>query len=129
MRLVVIGGVAAGLSAAARAKRLDASLEVLVLEKGDQISYSACGLPYLLEGQVRDWRQLVGFTADEFLGAKNVSVRTSTEVAAIAHSRRELTTHSGEKLHYDKLVVATGARARCPERCMPLHTLADGVRL
>ena len=129
MRLVVIGGVAAGLSAAARAKRLDASLEVLVLEKGDQISYSACGLPYLLEGQVRDWRQLVGFTADEFLRAKNVSVRTSTEVAAIAHSRREVTTHSGEKLHYDKLVVATGARARCPEQCMPLHTLADGVRL
>ncbi|MEP7365194.1 MAG: FAD-dependent oxidoreductase [Acidobacteriota bacterium] len=129
MRLVVIGGVAAGLSAAARAKRLDASLEVVVLEKGDQISYGACGLPYLLEGQVRDWRQLVGFTPAEFLRTKNVSVRTRAEVAAIAHSKREVTLHSGEKLPYDKLVIATGARARCPDRCLPLHTLADGVRL
>ncbi len=129
MRLVVIGGVAAGLSAAARAKRLDPALEVVVLEKGEQISYGACGLPYLIEGQVRDWRQLVGFTRDEFVRAKNVSVRTRAEVSAIAHSRRELSLHSGEKLHYDKLVIATGARARCPEQCLPLHTLADGVRL
>lgn len=129
MRLVVIGGVAAGLSAAARAKRLDPSLEAIVLEKGEQISYSACGLPYLLEGQVRDWRQLVGFTPAEFLRAKNVSVRTGAEVAVISHSRREVALQSGEKLHYDKLVVATGARARCPEQCLPLHTLADGVRL
>jgi len=129
MRLVVIGGVAAGLSAAARAKRLDPSMEVLVLEKGEHISYSACGLPYLLEGQVRDWLQLVGFTPERFLLEKNVSVRGGAEVAAIAHSRRQLTLLSGEKLHYDKLVIATGARARCPDTCLPLHTLADGVRL
>jgi NADPH-dependent 2,4-dienoyl-CoA reductase/sulfur reductase-like enzyme len=129
MRLVVIGGVAAGLSAAARAKRLDSSLEVVVLEKGEQISYGACGLPYLIEGQVRDWRQLVGFTPGEFLRAKNVSVRTGAEAAAISHARREVTLAPGEKLHYDKLVIATGARARCPQECVPLHTLADGVRL
>ena len=83
------------------------------LEKGEQISYGACGLPYLLEGQVRDWRQLEGYTPDSFLRAKNVSVRTRSEVAAITHARRELTLHSGEKLHYDKLVItAGGAPAR-----------------
>ena len=53
MRLVVIGGVAAGLSAAARARRIDPSLEIVVLEKGPAISYGACGLPYYLEGRVR----------------------------------------------------------------------------
>ena len=50
MRVAVIGGVAAGLSAAARAKRLDPSIDVIVLERGEVISYSACGLPYYVEG-------------------------------------------------------------------------------
>ena len=53
MALVVIGGVAAGLSAAARARRLDPHLEIVVLEKGPVISYGACGLPYFVEGRVR----------------------------------------------------------------------------
>ena len=53
MKLVVAGGVAAGLSAASRARRVDPSLEILVLEKGRRISYGACGLPYWIEGQVR----------------------------------------------------------------------------
>lgn len=129
MRLVVIGGVAAGLSAAARAKRLDPSLEVTVLEKGEQVSLGACGLPYLIEGQVRDWRQLIGFTPETFRQLKNVTVRTRAEAVAVAHARREVTLATGERVHYDKLVVATGARARCPEGCMALHSLEDGVRL
>ena len=54
MALVVIGGVAAGLSAAARARRLDPHLEIVVLEKGPVISYGACGLPYFVEGRVRE---------------------------------------------------------------------------
>ena len=56
MALVVIGGVAAGLSAAARARRIDPRLEIVVLEKGPVISYGACGLPYLVEGRVHDAR-------------------------------------------------------------------------
>ena len=53
MALVVIGGVAAGLSAAARARRIDPRLDIVVLEKGPVISYGACGLPYFIEGRVR----------------------------------------------------------------------------
>ena len=56
MALVVIGGVAAGLSAAARARRIDPRLEIIVLEKGPVISYGACGLPYFVEGRVREAR-------------------------------------------------------------------------
>ena len=129
MRLVVIGGVAAGLSAAARAKRLDPSLDVLVLEKGDHISLGACGLPYLLEGQVRHAGQLFAYTPESFRAAKNVSVRTRAEAAAIAHSRREITLATGERVPYDKLVIATGARARAPQGCLALHSLADAERL
>jgi len=111
MRLVVIGGVAAGLSAAARARRLDRSLEIVVLEKGPEISYSACGLPYYVEGQVRDLADLVHFTPERFRRDRNIDVRTGAEVAAIHHSRREVALAGGERIHYDKLVVATGARA------------------
>jgi NADPH-dependent 2,4-dienoyl-CoA reductase/sulfur reductase-like enzyme len=111
MRLVVIGGVAAGLSAAARARRLDRNLEIVVLEKGPLISYGACGLPYYIEGQVRDLAELVRFTPERFRRERNIEVRTGAEVAAIHHSRREVALAGGERVHYDKLVIATGARA------------------
>ena len=66
MALVVVGGVAAGLSAAARARRIDPRLEIVVLEKGPVISYGACGLPYFVEGRVREIRQLIGYTPEYF---------------------------------------------------------------
>src|SRR6266542_1028406 len=114
MRLLVIGGVAAGLSAAARARRLDRELEILVLEKGNTISYGACGLPYYVEGRVRDARQLIVYTPEYFRKERNISVRTAAHVTAISHSRREVSIAGGERIHYDRLVIATGAR---PERC------------
>ena len=110
MRLVVIGGVAAGLSAAAHARRLDKNLGIVVLEKGPVISYGACGLPYYIEGQVRDLAELVHFTPERFRRERNIEVRTGVEAAAIHHSRRQVALAGGEKVHYDKLVVATGAR-------------------
>jgi NADPH-dependent 2,4-dienoyl-CoA reductase/sulfur reductase-like enzyme len=132
MRLVVIGGVAAGLSAAARARRLDRSLEIVVLEKGPDISYGACGLPYYIEGQVRDLAELVRFTPERFSRERNIEVRTGAEVAAIHHSRREVALVGGERMHYDKLVLATGART-LPDCQAPhvftLETPGDARRL
>src|SRR4051812_36038244 len=104
MRLLVIGGVAAGLSAAARARRLDPGLEILVLEKGETISYGACGLPYYVEGRVRRPEDLIVYTPDYFRRERNITVRTGTAVAAIAHPRREVSLAGGERVHYDKLV-------------------------
>ncbi|HFB98180.1 MAG TPA: pyridine nucleotide-disulfide oxidoreductase, partial [Bryobacterales bacterium] len=66
MRLVVIGGNAAGLSAAARARRLDRWLEIVVLEKGPVVSYAACGLPYFIEGRVRRLEELQVASIEEF---------------------------------------------------------------
>ena len=133
MRLLVIGCVAAGLSAAARARRIDPSLEIIVLEKGADISYGACGLPYFIEGRVRRAEQLVVYTPEYFRKERNIQVRTGARVVAISHPRREVTLDGGERAHYDRLVIATGARPRALELAGPpvltLHTLADAEHL
>ena len=136
MRLVVIGGVAAGLSAAARARRLDPSIEIVVLEKGDAISLGACGLPYYIEGQVGAVEDLILYTPERFQKERNIQVRTPAQVSAIQHSRREVVLDGGERLHYDRLVIATGARPAASAirgadlpHVFTLHSLDDARRL
>ena len=116
MALVVIGGVAAGLSAAARARRIDPRLEIIVLEKGPVISYGACGLPYFVEGRVRDVTELIIYTPEYFRKQRNIDVRTGARVVAISHPRREVVLESGSKVAYEKLVIATGRAAGCRNR-------------
>jgi CoA-dependent NAD(P)H sulfur oxidoreductase len=133
--LVVIGGVAAGLSAAARARRLDPHLEIVVLEKGPVISYGACGLPYLVEGRVRDAGDLIVYTPEYFRSERKIDVRTGARVVAISHARREVALESGARVPYERLVIATGARCdtcaigTLPPHVFTLHTLDDATRL
>jgi NADPH-dependent 2,4-dienoyl-CoA reductase/sulfur reductase-like enzyme len=138
MRLLVIGGVAAGLSAAARARRIDPSLEIVVLEKGADISYGACGLPYYLEGRVRNAEQLIVYTPEYFRKERNIAVRTGARVVSISHPRREVTLDGAgaERVHYDKLIIATGARPHTTDfeaaalpHVFALHALEDAERL
>jgi NADPH-dependent 2,4-dienoyl-CoA reductase/sulfur reductase-like enzyme len=136
MSLVVIGGVAAGLSAAARARRIDPHLPITVLEKGPLISYGACGLPYFVEGRVRDARQLVVYTPEYFRKERNIEVRMGARVAAISHPRREIALESGERIPYDRLVIATGTRCDTSAirgagqpHVFTLHTVADAERM
>ena len=132
MRLVVVGGVAAGLSAASRARRLDAALEIVVLEKGERISYGACGLPYFIEGRVRSIDDLTVYKPEFFERERNIRIRTQTEASAIRHSSRELVLASGERLHYDRLIWTAGARPAQrvgDPRVFYLHTDQDALRL
>ncbi len=136
MRLVIIGGVAAGLSAASRARRIDRSLEIVVLEKGPTISWAACGLPYLLEGRVHSRDELIVYTPEYFRRERNIEVRTGAEVTAILHSARQVAVAGGERLHYDRLVVATGARpdlrllrGGVADNVFTLHSLEEAERL
>src|SRR5256885_2174427 len=124
------------MSAAARARRLDRSLEIIVLEKGPTPSYSACGLPYFVEGQVRKLDDLLVHPAEYFARERNIAVRTGVAVTAISHARREVATSIGERVHYDKLVIATGARVDDvplpgidPAIVFRLQTLADAGAL
>src|ERR1039458_5128316 len=112
MLLLVIGGVAAGLSAAARARRIDPSLEIVVLEKGADISYGACGLPYYLEGRVRRAEELIVHTPEYFRKERNIAVRTGARVVSISHPRREVTLDGGARVPYDRLAIATGPGLR-----------------
>jgi NADPH-dependent 2,4-dienoyl-CoA reductase/sulfur reductase-like enzyme len=136
MALVVIGGNAAGLSAAARARRLDPRLEIVVLEKGPVISYGACGLPYFVEGRVQEAKQLIVYTPEYFRKERNIDVRTGARVVAVSHPRREVTLESGGRVRYDHLVIATGARCdsmgiagASGPNVFTLHTLDDAERM
>ena len=133
MKLLVIGGVAAGLSAASRARRLDPSLEITVLEKGGRISYGACGLPFFIEGRVWNFDALTVYTPEFFENERNIRIRLGAEVAAIRHPSREVVLACGERLRYDRLIWAAGARpATRPEgdtRIFCLHTDLDALAL
>jgi NADPH-dependent 2,4-dienoyl-CoA reductase/sulfur reductase-like enzyme len=136
MALVVIGGVAAGLSAASRARKLDPRLEIVVLEKGPVISYGACGLPYFVEGRIRDASQLFVYTPEYFRKERKIDVRTLARVVSISHPRREVVLDSGARVAYEKLVISTGARcdtSRIQGAQQPhvftLHTVDDAERM
>ena len=136
MALVVIGGNAAGLSAAARARRIDPRLPIVVLEKGPVVSYGACGLPYLVEGRVQVPEQLIVYTPEYFRKERNIDVRTGARVVAVAHPRREVLLESGERIRYDHLVLSTGARCdttgiagAAQPNVFTLHTLDDAERM
>jgi NADPH-dependent 2,4-dienoyl-CoA reductase/sulfur reductase-like enzyme len=135
MRLVVVGGVAAGLSAAARARRIDARLEITVLERGGSVSHGACGLPYYVEGRIGSIDSLVTYTPEYFRRERNICVRTDAAVARVEHGRRRVVLEGGEAVPYDRLVLATGARPRPVAGMEPgghvftLNSPGDGVRL
>src|ERR1041385_9202366 len=136
MALVVIGGVAAGLSAASRARRIDPQLEIIVLEKGPDISYGACGLPYYVEGRVEETAGLVVYTPEFFRKERRIDVRVNAKVVSISHPRREVLLESGAHVPYEKLMIATGARcdtmgiAGCSQpHVFTLHTLEDAERM
>jgi CoA-dependent NAD(P)H sulfur oxidoreductase len=117
-RLVVIGGVAAGMSAAAKAKRSRRDLEVVVYEKGGYISYAACGLPYFLAGDVPTIEGLIVRTPEQMI-KQGIDVKIHHEVTAIDPERRTVQVHDlrGDgtfEQSYDRLVIATGARPSCP---------------
>ena len=136
MRVIVIGGEAAGMSAAARARRLDPELDIIVLEKGAVVSYAACGLPYFVEGRVRHLDDLIARPVSHFREKLRIDVRLNAEAAEISPVRRELLLASGERLCFDKLVVATGARPDLRgieglprPNTFTLHTRDDAARL
>lgn len=112
MKVIIIGGVAAGASAAARLRRLDEHCNILLLEKGKFISYANCGLPYHLGGVIPDKDDLLIMPPQQFAGWFNVDIRTECEVIRIDRKKKSVLcrTANGEyEESYDKLLIATGA--------------------
>ena len=112
MKVIIVGGVAAGASAAARLRRLDESAEIVLLEKGAFISYANCGLPYHLGGVIPERDGLLVMTPEKFTAWFRVDVRTGNEAVKIDRAARTLTIRraDGEYVEsYDKLLLAVGA--------------------
>ncbi len=119
MKFIIIGGDAAGMSAASRAKRNRPDMDVIVLEKTFDVSYSACGMPYNLADSKRSMDDLVVRQADVFRDRQKIDLRTGHLVEAIDINRKAVrgTKHDGSKfeLPYDKLLLATGASPVIPK--------------
>lgn len=118
-RVVVIGGVAAGMSAASQAKRRAPGASVVVLERGQHVSYGACGMPYNLADPGRRMDDLVVIPAERFRAERGIDVRTRHEALAVDVGRRVVSVADLDgarryELPYDALVIATGARAVRP---------------
>ena len=116
-RVVVIGGNAAGMTAASRIRRLDPDVEVCVLERSGYLSYSICGSAYLIDGTVSRAEDLIAFTPETARTERGLTVRTRCEAVSLSPSRRQvelrdLERGAVERLSYDSLVIATGYRPR-----------------
>ena len=119
MKIVIVGGVAAGASAAARLRRLDEHAEIIVFEQGAHVSFSNCSLPYHLSGVVADSDSLVMMTPESFRTRHAVDVRTNTQVISIDRGRktvrvRSLISEEEYEESYDRLILATGAKPVLP---------------
>ena len=119
-RLVVIGGGAAGMAAASRAKRLKKDLEVIVVEKTTYVSFALCGIPYYVGCTVKTLDDLLFYPPEEFIKKRGINILFKTEVTRIDTSGRKvvlrsLETGREEEISYDYLVIATGARSKAPK--------------
>jgi NADPH-dependent 2,4-dienoyl-CoA reductase/sulfur reductase-like enzyme/rhodanese-related sulfurtransferase len=138
-RIVVIGGVAGGMSAATRLRRLDADAEIIVLEKSGYVSYANCGLPYYVGGVIEEESDLLLQTPASLHARFRLDVRVLTEALSIDPAKKEVhvqSLESGNKysLAYDKLVLSPGASPIVPpipgvERALTLRTVEDVERI
>jgi len=139
MKIVIIGGVAGGMSAATRMRRLDADAEIVVLEKSGYVSYANCGLPYYVGGVIEEERDLLLQTPESLHARFRLDVRISNEVIAINRDKktvsvRNLISGQVEDINYDKLILSPGASPVVPpipgvERAMTLRTVEDVERI
>ncbi|TLG73869.1 CoA-disulfide reductase [Culicoidibacter larvae] len=139
-RVVIIGGTAAGTSAAAKLRRVDPEADIIIYERGDIVSFGACGLPYFVGGQFDDAKRMIARTPEQF-EASGVQVRTGHEVVAVYKENKTLDIRvltSGEIISdsYDVLMIATGASpvmldvpGNDLKGVFTLTKLADGIRL
>lgn len=118
-KVVIIGGVAGGASAAARLRRLDENAHIVVVERGPYISFANCGLPYYLGGTIQDRAALTLQTPESFKARFNVDVRVFSEAVSIQPDNKTVTIHNhntGEEYEesYDSLILSMGADAAMP---------------
>ena len=141
MKVVIVGGVAGGATAAARIRRLDETAEITVFERSGYISYANCGLPYYIGGVIEDPKALTLQTPESFFARFRVDMRVRHEVTAIHPDKKTVSVkalETGEEFeeHYDKLILSPGASPTQPrlpgvglEKLFTLRTVEDTFRI
>lgn len=144
LRVVIVGGVAAGASMAARARRLDESARITVIERGPDVSFANCGLPYHIGGEIADRGRLAVQTPESLAALLNIEVLTRTEAVVIDRERKVVVVRAvglgagreGRELAYDRLLLAPGASPLRPPlpgiddaRVLTLRNLQDMDRI
>jgi NADPH-dependent 2,4-dienoyl-CoA reductase/sulfur reductase-like enzyme/rhodanese-related sulfurtransferase/TusA-related sulfurtransferase len=140
-RVVIIGGVAGGATAAARLRRLKEDYEIIVLEKGSYVSFANCGLPYYVGNEIKDREQLELMTPEGFKDRYNIDVRINNEAVSIDREKklvsvRNTTTQKHYDLEYDYLILSPGASPIIPPfegleevPVFTLRTIPDSVKI
>ncbi|MEG0018484.1 MAG: FAD-dependent oxidoreductase, partial [Hydrogenoanaerobacterium sp.] len=140
-KVVIVGGVAGGASAAARLRRLNEQAEIVLLERDEYISFANCGLPYYIGGEIADKASLLLQTPQSFNARFNVDVRVLSEVSSVNTAAKTVTVHdkkTGKSYDesYDKLLLATGAEPIVPpvpgltsKKVFTVRNVADSVSI
>jgi len=141
IKLVIIGGVAGGATAAARARRLKEEAEIVLFERGEYISFANCGLPYYIGGAIEDRNELLVTTAEAFTARYRIDIRTMSEVTAIDRTGKTVTVKdytTGKTVTetYDKIILSPGAAPVIPplpgivnDNVFTLRTIPDSDRI
>ena len=140
MKIVIIGGVAAGAKVAAKSRRILPNAEIDIYTQDTHVSYSACGLPYYIEGNFADWQKLLIRSVEEF-EKTNIHIHLLNKVIKIMPldkkiKVKDIKTNEIKLVDYDKLVIATGSTPKIPdslsvdyENVFTLKTLEDGIAI
>ena len=141
MKIVIVGGVAGGATAAARIRRLDENSEIIIFERSGYVSYANCGLPYYIGGEISDKEDLFLQTPEGFWSRFKIDVRTLHEVTKINRERKTVTVldkNAGNVFEesYDKLILSPGAKPVMPDFCkgncsniFTLRTVEDTLKI
>ncbi len=140
MKIVIIGGVAAGAKAAAKSRRLLPDAQIDIYTQDTHVSYSACGLPYYIQGNFEDWRKLLIRSVEEF-EKSNIHIHLLNRVIKILPNEKKISvknlkTNEIKNIDYDKLVIATGSMPKMSDfptanlkNIFTLRTLEDGIAI
>ena len=140
-KLVVIGGDAAGMTAASKVRRENKYCEIIVFEKSKYVSYSACGIPYFISGKVTSSEELIIRTPEEFIKKYKIDTRILHEVLEVNTDKNQVLVHNSQDKtqfweSYDKLLIATGGKAFCPDvknrdadGIFGISTLRSGIKV
>lgn len=136
MRVIIIGGGAAGASCATRLRRLNEDAEIIILERTSEVSIANCGLPYYISDVIPNRDNILVSTPQKFKSWFNIDVRIETEVIEINKEEKFVITNFNEKLNYDYLVLANGASPIVPEfaglnkdKTFVVRTLSDADKI